>query len=202
MHLSTTLVAAGTLARPIVASNVAKRACRCDRAAALMRRAGTALTRPAAAGTARAVRRVATVAAAQSIYDFTSIDGQAVNFDRFKGKYKDLVALQQKYGSKGLEILEPGTSSEIKAFAQRQGAQFPIFAKSDVNGPGASPLWTYLKGKKGGLLGMDDIKWNFTKASSGIGAAGFLVDKKGEVVGRFPPTTTPLQIESEIEKCL
>ncbi len=69
---------------------------------------------------------------------------------------------------------------------------FPLFAKIDVNGPNTHPLYEFLKGQKGGLL-TDNIKWNFTK---------FLVDKKGKVVGRFAPMTTPSAIESQIEKLL
>ncbi|KAF9623249.1 hypothetical protein IFM89_000738 [Coptis chinensis] len=96
----------------------------------------------------------------------------------------------------GLEILafpcnqfggqEPGSNSEIKQFAcTRCKAEFPIFDKVDVNGPSTAPVYQFLKSSAGGFLG-DLIKWNFEK---------FLVDKNGKVVERYPPTTSPFQIE-------
>ncbi|GAB4823134.1 hypothetical protein N2152v2_010180 [Parachlorella kessleri] len=151
-----------------------------------------------------------------TIYDFTvkSIDGRDVNLSQYKGKaspgkdlnlvarYKEFVELYDKYNNKGLEVIafpcnqfgsqEPGSSGEIKSFAQRQGANFPLMAKTDVNGPNAEPLWDYLKKEQGGLL-TSDIKWNFTK---------FLVDRNGKVVKRYASTTAPRAIESDVKSLL
>lgn len=87
---------------------------------------------------------------------------------------------------------EPGSNQEVKAFAQRQGATFPLLSKGDVNGAEEKPLWSYLKSRQGGILG-NDIKWNFSK---------FLVDRQGNVVKRYPSTTAPLQIEADIKNLL
>ncbi|KAH9775626.1 putative phospholipid hydroperoxide glutathione peroxidase 6 [Citrus sinensis] len=105
--------------------------------------------------------------------------------------------------SAGLEILafpcnqfgaqEPGDNEQIQEFAcTRFKAEFPIFDKVDVNGDNAAPLYKHLKSSKGGLFG-DSIKWNFSK---------FLVDKEGNVVERYAPTTSPLSIEKDIKKLL
>lgn len=121
--------------------------------------------------------------------------------------YQELAALYDKYSSKGLEILafpcnqfggqEPGSNSEIQAFAKGKGAKFPVFGKIDVNGPEQDPLYEFLKQEQSGgffgqLLG-SDIKWNFAK---------FLVDGSGSVVGRYGPTDSPLSIEGDIVKLL
>lgn len=88
---------------------------------------------------------------------------------------------------------DPGTNEEIVAFARENyGVTFPIYAKIEVNGRGASPLYKYLKEQKSALGGRS-IKWNFTK---------FLVDREGHVIKRYAPTTTPEAIESDIEKIL
>ncbi|GAB2303579.1 Glutathione peroxidase 7 [Dionaea muscipula] len=88
---------------------------------------------------------------------------------------------------------EPGSNKEIKEFAcTRFKAEFPIFDKVDVNGPNTAPVYQFLKSSAGGFLG-DLIKWNFEK---------FLVDKNGTVVERYPPTTSPSQIEKDIQKIL
>jgi glutathione peroxidase len=87
---------------------------------------------------------------------------------------------------------EPGSNPEIKAFAERKGFKGPMFAKTDVNGSNAEPLWTYLKSQQGGML-TSDVKWNFTK---------FLVDRSGKVVKRYGSTVAPLQIESDIKSLL
>ncbi|XP_076917665.1 putative phospholipid hydroperoxide glutathione peroxidase isoform X1 [Bidens hawaiensis] len=158
----------------------------------------------------------------QSVYDFTVKDakGQEVDLSQYRGKvllivnvasqcgftnsnYPELITLYQKYKYKGLEILafpsnqfkgqEPGSNEEIQEFAcTRFKAEYPIFAKVDVNGKNAEPLYDFLRSSEGGLLG-DSIKWNFTK---------FLVDKEGKVVDRYAPTTTPLSIEKDIKKLL
>nr|CAH0111221.1 unnamed protein product [Daphnia galeata] len=144
---------------------------------------------------------------AQSIYDFTAldIDGNQVSLEKYRGhvNYTQLVALHEKYGdSKGLKILgfpcnqfgsqEPGTNSEIKNFAANYNVKFDMFAKIDVNGDNAHPLWKYLKKKQGGTL-TDGIKWNFTK---------FIVDKNGQPVARHATTTDPFDMEKDLLKYL
>jgi len=121
----------------------------------------------------------------------------------FTPQYKGLQELYAKYHDRGMELLafpcdqfghqEPGSDAEIKSFCELNYAvEFPLFAKIDVNGEGAHPLYKFLKSEKGGLLG-DSIKWNFTK---------FLVDKGGNVVERYAPTTPPERIAPDIEKQL
>jgi glutathione peroxidase len=92
---------------------------------------------------------------------------------------------------------EPGAEAEIASFCKlRYGVSFPIFAKIDVNGPHAHPLFRYLKQQKAGLLGalgIGAIQWNFTK---------FLVDRRGKVVKRFASSTAPARLETEIEELL
>lgn len=164
----------------------------------------------------------ARAATEKSIYDFTvkDIDGKDVSLSKFKGKvllivnvaskcglttgnYKELSHIYEKYKTQGFEILafpcnqfggqEPGSNPEIKQFAcTRFKAEFPIFDKVDVNGPNTAPVYKFLKSNSGGLLG-DLIKWNFEK---------FLVDKNGKVVERYPPPTSPFQIEKDIQKLL
>ena len=152
-----------------------------------------------------------------SIYDFkiNSLQGEAVNLEAFKGKtllivntaskcgltpqYKGLESIYQKH-SDHLEILgfpcnqfghqEPGSEAEIQDFCSlNYGVSFPMFEKIDVNGTGTHPLFQFLKSEARGLLGSQDIKWNFTK---------FLVDKFGNVVKRYAPTDTPESIEKEL----
>ncbi|KAM0918398.1 hypothetical protein ACQ4PT_008949 [Festuca glaucescens] len=157
----------------------------------------------------------ATAATEKSIYDFTvkDIDGKGIALSKFKGKallivnvasqcglttanYTELSHLYEKYKAQGFEILafpcnqfgfqEPGSNPQIKQFAcTRFKAEFPIFDKVDVNGPNTAPIYKFLKSSAGGFLG-DLVKWNFEK---------FLVDKNGKVVERYPPTTSPFQIE-------
>src|SRR5512137_1325590 len=157
-----------------------------------------------------------------SIYDFSvnDIHGKPVPLSRYKGKvllivnvaskcgftpqYKGLEALYEKLHAKGLEVLgfpcnqfgaqEPGSESEIASFCElNYGVTFPMFAKVDVNGDTAAPLYRHLKSAKPGLLGSEAIKWNFTK---------FLVDRKGNVVERFAPNTEPDALAADIEKLL
>lgn len=162
----------------------------------------------------------ATAATEKTIYDYTvkDIDGKDVPLSTFKGKvllivnvaskcgltnsnYTELSHVYEKYKPQGFEILafpcnqfggqEPGSNTEIKNFAcTRFKAEFPIFDKVDVNGPNTAPVYQFLKSSSGGFLG-DMIKWNFEK---------FLVDKNGKIVGRYPPTTSPFQIEKDIQK--
>ena len=121
----------------------------------------------------------------------------------FTPQYEGLQNLYDKYKDKGLEIMDfpcnqfghqaPGTEEEIQEFCTlKYKTTFPLFAKIDVNGKNAAPLFTYLKNQKGGFLG-DDIKWNFTK---------FLVSRDGKVVERYAPVTKPEKIENDILKLL
>ncbi|KAE8672487.1 putative phospholipid hydroperoxide glutathione peroxidase [Hibiscus syriacus] len=88
---------------------------------------------------------------------------------------------------------EPGNNEQILEFAcTRFKAEYPIFDQVDVNGEKAAPIYKFLKPSNGGLFG-DSIKWNFSK---------FLVDKEGNVVDRYSPTTSPLSIEKDIKKLL
>jgi len=122
----------------------------------------------------------------------------------FTPQYTGLEAIYQKYKDRGFSVLgfpcdqfghqEPGNEAEIQHFCSTTyQVTFPMFAKIDVNGLGAHPLYRLLKGEKPGVLGTEGIKWNFTK---------FLVDRAGNVVKRFAPTTTPEAISGEIEALL
>ncbi|NBU24789.1 MAG: glutathione peroxidase [Gammaproteobacteria bacterium] len=119
-------------------------------------------------------------------------------------QYTGLEALQRKYAARGFEVLgfpcnqfggqEPGSPEEIRDFCStRYDVSFPLFAKVEVNGEGADPLWKHLKAERPGLLGSEAIKWNFTK---------FLVDRDGKVVKRYAPTDEPSSIERDIEAAL
>ncbi|MGI9285382.1 MAG: glutathione peroxidase [Pseudomonadales bacterium] len=159
---------------------------------------------------------------AESIYDFEceTISGEMQPLSKYKGKallivntaskcgftpqYDGLEALYEKYAQQGLEVLgfpcnqfgnqEPGTNADIQNFCSTKfDVSFPLFAKVDVNGSGAHPLYKYLKEEAPGLLGTGRVKWNFTK---------FLVDKNGNVLERFAPKTKPEEIEEAIEKAL
>lgn len=183
-------------------------------------------------------------AAPKSFYAFEAkdIDGRLVRLDRYAGKvalvvnvasecgytpqYEGLEALYEKRAPEGLVVLgfpsdqfghqEPGTENEIKTFCMtRYGISFPLFAKIDVNGPNAHPLYAWLRAEQPGhfdkdtpgaaklhehlqkkspeVLGTDAVKWNFTK---------FLVDRKGRVVKRFESSQTPESIEPEIAELL
>ena len=121
----------------------------------------------------------------------------------FTPQYEGLQKLYDKYRNRGLEILDfpcnqfghqaPGTEEEIQEFCTlKYKTTFPLFAKIDVNGKEAEPLFSFLKNQKGGIFG-HDIKWNFTK---------FLVSRDGTVVKRYAPMTTPDKIEKDILKLL
>ncbi len=156
-----------------------------------------------------------------SIYDFSarSLAGEDTPLKLFAGKvllivntasacgftpqYNGLEALQQKYGARGFSVLgfpcnqfgrqEPGSAAEIEQFCSSNYAvTFPMFDKIEVNGDSAHPLYQYLRREKSGLLG-SAIKWNFTK---------FLVDRSGNVVSRYAPTTTPEKLTGDIEALL
>ncbi len=157
-----------------------------------------------------------------SIYDFTvdDIEGKPVKLGKYRGKvlvivntaskcgftpqYKGLEELYARLHGRGLEILgfpcnqfggqEPGTDAEIAQFCELHYAvTFPMFAKIDVNGSDAAPLYRFLKAEAPGLLGSEAIKWNFTK---------FLVGRDGKVLTRFAPKDTPEAIAGEVEKAL
>ncbi|ASZ65818.1 MULTISPECIES: glutathione peroxidase [Bacillus] len=157
-----------------------------------------------------------------TVYDFSAktITGEEKSLKDYKGKallivnvaskcgftpqYKGLQEVYDKYKDQGLEILgfpcnqfggqEPGTEADITSFCElNYGVNFPMFAKVDVKGDKAHPLYTYMTKQAPGLLGMKAVKWNFTK---------FLIGKDGKVVGRFAPQTKPVDLEVEIEKVL
>ena len=122
----------------------------------------------------------------------------------FTYQYEGLEALHRELGDKGLAVIgfpcnqfgkqEPGAAEAIGSFCQKNyGVSFRMAAKIDVNGAHAHPLWQYLKQQKAGILGTRGIKWNFTK---------FLVNRQGQVVGRFGPRTKPEALRSEIERLL
>jgi glutathione peroxidase len=153
-----------------------------------------------------------------SIYDYKvkTIKGEEQPLENYRGKtllivntaskcgftpqYKGLEELYKKYHDQGLEILgfpcnqfgaqEPGSEDEIASFCSlNYGVSFPMFAKVDVNGPEADPLFEHLKEEAPGLLGSKPVKWNFTK---------FLVDKHGNVVKRYAPQDEPEKIGKEL----
>ena len=122
----------------------------------------------------------------------------------FTPQFAGLEKLYEKYKPQGLEILgfpcnqfggqDPGTNKEIGVFCQRNyGVNFPMFAKVDVKGPEAHAIFRFLTREAKGILGSQNIKWNFTK---------FLVGRNGEVLGRYAPTTKPEALEADIEKAL
>lgn len=122
----------------------------------------------------------------------------------FTPQYGGLEKLHEKYRDKGLVILgfpcnqfgqqEPGSSNDIGTFCQKNyGVNFPVFEKIEVNGSNAAPLYNDLKAAAPGVLGTRRIKWNFTK---------FLINRDGEVVGRYAPTTKPEALESTILSAL
>jgi glutathione peroxidase len=122
----------------------------------------------------------------------------------FTPQYEGLEKLNRKYGGQGLTILgfpcnqfrgqEPGDAAEIANFCSlTYDVTFPVLAKVEVNGDNADPFYKYLKHAKPGLLGLESIKWNFTK---------FLIDKLGNVVSRHGPIEKPEALAPEIEKLL
>ncbi|HST43944.1 MAG TPA: glutathione peroxidase [Luteimonas sp.] len=157
-----------------------------------------------------------------SAYTFTAtdIDGRQQPLAQYAGKvllivnvasrcgftpqYAGLQTLWHDYRARGLVVLgfpcdqfghqEPGDEAEIKSFCSlTYDADFPLFAKVDVNGESAHPLWSWLKQQKGGFLGIDAIKWNFSK---------FLAGRDGQVIKRYAPTDAPAAIAPDIERAL
>lgn len=161
----------------------------------------------------------------KNIYDYSarSTDGHEVPLTQYAGQvlvivntaskcgftpqYAALESLYRQYKDRGMSVLafpcnqfgaqEPGTEAEIAQFCESNyGVSFPIFAKIDVNGPNAHPLYKYLKNEQSGVfgvIGLQAIKWNFTK---------FLVDRSGKVVDRYAPATPPAELAPSIEKLL
>jgi glutathione peroxidase len=161
----------------------------------------------------------------QSVYEFSalSIDGHEVPLAQYRGKvllivntasrcgftpqYAGLESLYAQYKDRGLVVLgfpcnqfgaqEPGAEAEIARFCESNfGVSFPLFARINVNGPEAHPLFKFLKKEKSGLLGvfgMEAIKWNFTK---------FLVDRRGNAVARYAPAKSPAELRPAVEKLL
>jgi len=157
----------------------------------------------------------------ESLADFhaTTIDGKDQDLGSYLGdvvlvvntasecgftpQYEGLQRLYDTYGDRGFVVLgfpcdqfghqEPGTEADIAGFCQKNyGVTFPMFAKVDVNGDDAHPLFTWLKEEKRGLLG-GAVKWNFTK---------FLLGRDGSVLARFAPAKEPADLAEEIEKAL
>ena len=154
-------------------------------------------------------------------YNFTARDiyGEKVSMGRYRGnvvlivntaskcgltpQFEDLENLYKEFKEKGLEILgfpcnqfgnqDPGTNEEVNEFCQlNYGVTFTMFEKIDVNGNNAHPLFDYLTNETKGLLGKK-IKWNFTK---------FLIDRQGNLIKRYAPTTVPLDLKDDIVKLL
>ena len=157
-----------------------------------------------------------------SVHDFKArtIDGKDQSLDAYRGKtllivnvaskcgftpqYKGLEAMYRKHRDHGLVILgfpcdqfghqEPGNENEIQSFCSTTyDVTFPMFAKVEVNGDNAHPLYKHLKSESPGVLGSEGIKWNFTK---------FLVDKNGAVVKRYGSVDSPDKIEKDVEELL
>jgi glutathione peroxidase len=157
-----------------------------------------------------------------SVFDFevTTIRGEVTTLAPYKGnvllivntatkcgltpQLHGLQALHEKYAEKGLTILGfpcsqfmnqelPNNADILEVCSVNYGVTFPMFAKIDVNGRTAHPLYKYLKKQQKGLLGSEAIKWNFTK---------FLVDREGNVLERFAPNETPEEIEAKIASLL
>jgi glutathione peroxidase len=158
----------------------------------------------------------------QTLYDFSALllNGDLQTFDAYRGKillivntasqcgftpqYTGLEELYRTYQEKGLIVLgfpcnqfggqEPGDAEAIGQFCQtRFDVSFPLFAKIDVNGDNAHPLYVWLKHEAAGILGTEAIKWNFTK---------FLVDRNGKVIHRYAPATRPNELVEAIKALL
>jgi len=157
-----------------------------------------------------------------SIYNFEAktIDGKTISLGDWKGKalfivnvaskcgftpqYEGLEKLHKDFSNQGFAVLgfpcnqfgsqEPGSENEIQQFCTMNfGVSFPMFAKVDVNGEQAHPIYEYLKSSLPGVLGTKAIKWNFTK---------FLVDKDGKPIKRYAPQDKPEEIANDIKNLL
>ena len=157
-----------------------------------------------------------------TVFDFSadSLSGQHVDLSQYKGKvllivntasqctftpqYKALEELHRQFAGQPFEVLgfpcnqfgeqEPGNAGDIGAFCERNfGVTFPVFAKIDVNGEHAHPLFKHLKKTAPGILGTERIKWNFTK---------FLVRKDGSIQHRYAPSTKPEGLADDIRKLI
>jgi glutathione peroxidase len=157
-----------------------------------------------------------------NVYDFTPLDlnGREAPLADYRGKvllivntaskcgftpqYDGLEELYKDLGEEGFVVLgfpcnqfgaqEPGDSEEIATFCKATyDVSFPMFAKVDVNGPNASPLFRWLKKEATGLFGSQSIKWNFTK---------FLIGRDGKVVDRYAPTTKPEDLREKVKDLL
>ncbi|MES1972219.1 MAG: glutathione peroxidase [Pseudomonadota bacterium] len=157
-----------------------------------------------------AITEMSVTAADGSVADLSAYAGQVLLIVNtaskcgFTPQYEGLEALHRKYKERGFEVLgfpcnqfggqEPGDAAEIANFCTlTYDVTFPVFAKIDVNGADADPLFVRLRKEAPGLMGSTSIKWNFTK---------FLVDRTGKAVARYAPTTKPEDIEADIEKLL
>jgi glutathione peroxidase len=158
----------------------------------------------------------------ESIYDFSvrDIKGNEASMADYKGKvllivntaskcgftpqFEGLQVLHEELGDRGFEVLgfpcnqfmnqDPANEDAISQFCSlNYGVSFPMFAKVDVNGDGAHPLFQFLKREARGLMGSEKVKWNFTK---------FLVNRDGQVIRRYAPTAKPADIRADIEKLL
>ncbi|AXQ22750.1 glutathione peroxidase [Acinetobacter wuhouensis] len=156
-----------------------------------------------------------------NVYQFDAelLEGENKSFSDYEGKvllivntaskcgftpqFAGLEKLYEKYKDQGFEVLgfpcnqfggqDPGSNEQIGEYCQRNyGVSFPMFAKVDVKGPSAHVIFRYLTNNSKGILG-NGIKWNFTK---------FLINKKGEVLNRYAPTTKPEDLEKDIESAL
>lgn len=159
---------------------------------------------------------------ASSIYEFSTqtLSGKDIRFADYEGKvllivntaskcgftpqYEGLQELHEAYAEQGLAVIgfpcnqfgsqEPGSANDITEFCElNYGVSFPMSQKVDVKGPNAHPIFKYLSSEAKGVLGTESIKWNFTK---------FLVNRQGEVVNRYAPTTKPADLAKDIEALL
>ncbi|AOH55359.1 glutathione peroxidase [Peribacillus muralis] len=153
-------------------------------------------------------------------YEVNKINGDTISLEEYRGKvmiivntaskcgfspqYDDLQSLYVQYEEQGLAVLgfpcnqflnqEPGDDLEIDSYCKlNHGVTFPMFAKVNVNGKEAHPLFSYLAENAPGLMGSKSIKWNFTK---------FLIDREGNIINRYAPKTKPMEFESDIKKLL
>jgi glutathione peroxidase len=162
------------------------------------------------------------MAAARTLADFSATrpDGSEADLSEFAGKvvlvvntaskcgftpqYAGLEALWEQYGPRGLAVIgfpcnqfgaqEPGNADDIASFCSlNYGVSFPMMAKVEVNGDGATPLYQWLKAEAPGILGSKGVKWNFTK---------FLIGRDGKVVRRYAPTDKPESLAKDIEALL